>query len=54
MSFVRDSLNDGFVGMLMYMSCSLSDLLFSIVHMVFPSGLCNEVCVGFVGCCVSS
>ncbi len=54
MSFARDSSNGVFVGILLHMSCSLSNLLFSIVQMVVPSGLCNEVCVGFVGCCVSS
>ena len=54
MSFARDSSNGGFMGILLYMSCSLSNLLFSIVNMVVPSGLCSEVCVGFVGCCVSS
>ena len=50
MSFARNSSIRGSVGMLYYMSCSLSNLLFSIVQMGVPSGLCNEVCVGFVGC----
>ena len=36
------------------MSWSLSSLLFSIEHMVVPSGLCNVVCMCCVGCCVSS
>jgi hypothetical protein len=54
MSFARDSSNDGFVVKLLYMSCSLSDLLFSVVQTVVPFGLCSVVCVGFVECCVSS
>ena len=36
------------------MSCSLFSLLFSIVQMRVPSGMCSVVCDGFVGCCVSS
>ena len=32
-----------------YMSWSVSSLLFSIVHMVVPSGLCSVVCVFCVG-----
>ena len=28
--------------------------MFSIVHMVVPSGLCNVACVCREGCCVSS
>jgi hypothetical protein len=44
MSFARDSSNGGFMGMVLYMSCSLSNLLFSIVQMVVPSGLCSEMC----------
>jgi hypothetical protein len=31
-----------------------SSLLFSIVHMVVPSGLCSVWCVCFVGCWVGS
>ncbi len=54
MSFARDSSNRGLLGMLLYMSCSLSSLMFSIVHMVVPSGLCSAVWVGFDGCCVRS
>jgi len=54
MCFARDSSNVGFVGMLLYMSCSLSNLMYSTVQMVVPPGLCSVVCVGFVGCCVSS
>ncbi len=53
-SFVRDSSNGGLLGMFLYMLCSLSSLLFSIVYMVAPSSLCSAMCVGFVGCCVSS
>jgi hypothetical protein len=48
MSLARDSANCGFILSCLYMSWSLSSLLFSIVHMVMPSGLCNVVCV----CCV--
>ena len=40
--------------MLLYMSCSLSSLRFSIMQMRVPSGLCSVVCDGFVGCWVSS
>jgi hypothetical protein len=54
MSFARDSLNGGFAGILLYMLCIFSNLMFSIVQMLVPSSLCSEVCVGFVGCCVSS
>jgi hypothetical protein len=36
------------------MSWSLSSLLFSIGHMVVPSGLYNFVCACCVGCCASS
>ncbi len=54
MSFARDSSNGGFVGMSLYMPCNLSNLLFCGVQMVVSFGLRNEVCVGFVGCCVSS
>ena len=48
MSLASDSLNGGFVLSCLYMSRSLSSLLFSIEHMVVPSGLCNGVCVCFV------
>ena len=54
MSLARDSANGGFVLSCLYMSWSLSSLLFSIVHLVVPSGLCSVVCVFCVGCCVSS
>ncbi len=54
MSLARDSANGGLVLSCLYMSWSLSSLLFSIVHMVVPSGLWNVVCVYCVGCCVSS
>ena len=54
MSLARDSANGGFVLSCLYMSWSLSSLLFSIVHMVVPSGLCSGVCVFNVGCFVSS
>jgi len=45
MSLARDSSNGGFVLSCLYMSWILSSLLFSIEHMVVPSGLCNIVCV---------
>ena len=54
MSLARDSANGGFVLSCLYMSRSLSSLLFSIVHMLVPSGLCNVVCVCRAGYCVSS
>ena len=54
MSLARDSVNGGFILSRLYMSCSLSSLLFSIVCMVVPSGLCSVVYVFTVGCCVSS
>jgi hypothetical protein len=38
------------LAVLLYISCSLSSLRFSIVQMRVPSSLCSEVCVGFVGC----
>ena len=40
--------------MLLYMSCRLSSLRFSIVQMRVPSGLCRVVCDRLVGCWVSS
>ena len=49
MSLARDSANGGCVLSCLYMSWSLSSLMFSIVHMVVPSGLCSVVCVCFVG-----
>ena len=54
MSLAKDSANGGFVLSCLYMSWSLSSLLFPIVHMVVPSGLCSVVRVFSVGCCVSS
>ena len=54
MSLARESANSGFVLSCLYMSWSLSTLLFSIVHMVVPSGLCSIICVFCVGCLVSS
>jgi hypothetical protein len=54
MSLARDSGNGRFVFSCLHMSWILSSLLFSIVHMVMPSGLCSVVCVFSVGCCVSS
>jgi len=50
MSLARDSANGGLVLSCLYMSRSLSSLLFSIVHMDVPSGLCNvaRVCVCIV------
>jgi len=52
MSLARDSANDGLVLSCLYMSWSLSSLMFSIVHMDVPSGLCNVVCVCVCVCCV--
>ena len=49
-----DSSNIGLLAVLLYMSCSLSSLRFSIVHMRVPSGLCSVVCDGFDWCWVSS
>jgi hypothetical protein len=48
--------NSWFVLSCLYVSWSLSSRLFSIEHMVVPSGLCNVVCVRvcWVGCCTSS
>ena len=54
MGLVSDSSNGGFVPSCLYISWSLSCRLFSIKHMVVPSGLCNIVCVCCVGCCASS
>ena len=54
MSLARDSANRGFDLSCLYMSWSLSSLLFSIVPMAVPSGLCSVVCVFCVGCFVSS
>ncbi len=54
MRCASDSSNGGLSGVLLYMSCSLSSLMFSIMHMRVPSGLCSVVCDGFVGCWVSS
>ena len=45
MRLTRDSSNVGFMLSCLHMSWSLSSLLFSIVHMVVPYGLCNVVCV---------
>ena len=54
MSLARDSANGGFILSCLYMPWNLFSLLFSIVHMVMPSGLCNVVCVLCAGYCVSS
>ena len=54
MSLAKDSANGGFFLSCLYMSCSLSSHLFSIMHMFVPYGLCSVVCVFSVGCCVSS
>ncbi len=54
MSCASDSSNGELLAEFLYISCSLSNRRLSIVQMVFPFSLCNEVCVGFVGCCVSS
>ena len=51
MSLARDSVSDGFVLSCLYISWSLYSLLFSIVHMVVPSGLCNVVCVCMCALC---
>ena len=53
-SLARDSANGGFVPSCLYMSWSLSSLLFSIVHIAVPSGLCSVLCVSNVGCCDNS
>jgi hypothetical protein len=45
MSLAKDSANGGFVLSCLYMSWSLSSLLFSIVHIVVLSDLCHVVCV---------
>ena len=40
MNFAIDSSNGGFVSVsYLYMSCNLSSLLFSIVHIEVPSGM---------------
>ena len=54
MSLAKDFANGGFDISCLYMSWALSSLLFSIVHMVVPSGLYRAACVFCVGCCVSS
>ena len=48
------SSNGGLLDVLLYVSCSLSSLGFSIVQMRVPSGLCSVMCDGFVWCWVSS
>ncbi len=48
MSLARDSANSGFVLSCLYMSWGLSSLLFSIVHMVVPSGVYSVVCLCLV------
>ena len=54
MRCASDSSKVGLLGVLLYMSCSLSSLRFSIVPMWVPSGLCSVICDGFIGCWVSS
>ena len=54
MRCASDSSNGGLLGVLLYMSCNLSSLRFSIVRMRVPSGLCSVVCDGFVVCWVGS
>ena len=54
MSCASDSSNGGLLAALFYISRSLSNLRLSIVQMSISSGMCSEVCVGFIGCCVSS
>ena len=49
-----DSSNGRLLAALLYISRSLSSLRLSIVQMRVPSSLCSKVCVGFVGCWVSS
>ena len=46
--------NGGLLAAWLYISCNLSSLRLSILQMWAPSGLCSEMCVGFVGCRVSS
>ena len=53
MSCASDFSNGGLLDALLYISCNLSILRLSILQMRAPFGLCSEVCVGFVGCCVS-
>jgi hypothetical protein len=48
-----DSSNCGLLGVLLYMSCSLSILRFSIVQTRVPAGLCSVIFDGFVGCWAS-
>ena len=45
MSLTSDPSNGGFLPLCLYISWSLSSRLFSIEHMVVPSGLCNVVCM---------
>ncbi len=54
MSLARDSANGGSVLSCLHISWSLSSRLFSIVHIVVPSGLCSVVWVCCVGCCDNS
>ena len=52
--YASDSSNYGLLAVLLYISCSLSSLRFSIVHMRVSSGMCSEGCVCFAGYWVSS
>ena len=52
MSLVSDSSNGGFAPSCLYMSRSLSSRLFSIEHMIVPTGLCSVVCVCVCVCVV--
>jgi hypothetical protein len=54
MRLAKGSANGGLVLSCLYMSWSLSSLLFSIVHMVLSYGLCSVVYVCYAGCCSSS
>ena len=54
MSCAGDSANAGFVSVPLYISCSLSNRLFSIVHTMVSSSLCKEVYASLVECSVSS
>ena len=54
MSCASDFSKRGLLAALLYISCTLSSPRLSIVQTRVPSGLFSEVCVGFVGCCMSS
>ncbi len=54
MRCASDSSKVELLGVLLYMSCSLSSRRFSIVVIKVPSGLCSVLCDEFVGCWVNS